>query len=79
MGRPAWAEAREAQSLLCPKCGHAMGLEPTLNPDAFYDSCPECGYMAVVTEGTAPWKSRKGVVSFSAARAARRCVARLRR
>ncbi len=74
MGRPQWAEAREAQSLPCPKCGHAMELEPTLNPEAFYDSCPECGYMAVVTEKTAPWKSRKGVTSFSAAKAARECM-----
>lgn len=74
-----WVQERIENPLPCPKCGHTMGLEPTQNPNAFYDSCPSCGYLAVVTEETAPWKSRKGVIPFKALKAARECMAQLRK
>ncbi|WP_077597780.1 hypothetical protein [Olsenella urininfantis] len=45
------------QVRLCPRCGHKTRLAGTLNPDAAYEACDDCGLFTTLV---APeWASDK--------------------
>ena len=40
---------------LCPRCGHKTRFTGTLNPDAVYEVCDDCGYFLTLVAPEWAW------------------------